>query len=440
MPPLPSSVRELDDDSIALLLQAYADQMVANRRSLCAAPLEGLCAALYGPGRCGGDADAGAGGNADAEQRLWKYACEKMGLAVLPVYPGGPAVPTWRHAFLALCNEVATLEPEELEVYKGLLRGDDAYDDGPFSEDDDSEDDDSEDDDPDEDDPEAPPQRRLLVNVMRLWNHAAFGGLLCMVHYLLRRVDGIVHADTGNFVALSEASANGHLAVVELLLAHGANVHAQNSGFDDAALREASANGHLAVVEVLLAHGANVHAANDHALRFASTNGHAAVVEVLLAHGANVHARNDAALQEASYYGHLAVVEVLLAHGADVHARSDWALQLASGNGHPAVVEVLLAHGADVHADGDWALQVASGRGHLAVVEVLLAHGADVHADDDRALRKASRKGHLAVVKVLVAHGADVHARDEDGQTALDSANPWHIDIVEALARAGATE
>ena len=87
----PTTVRELDDDSVALLLQAYVDQMVDYQLVLCAAPLEKLCAALYGPGRCGGDGDAGA------EQRLWKYACEKMGLAVLPVYPGGP--PTWRHAF-----------------------------------------------------------------------------------------------------------------------------------------------------------------------------------------------------------------------------------------------------------------------------------------------------------------------------------------------------
>ena len=168
MPLPPTTVRELDDDSIALLLQAYADQMVANRRSLCDAPLEGLCAALYGPGRCGG------GGDADADQRLWKYACEKMGFAVLPVYPGGPAVLTWRHAFSVLCNEVTMLRPDHRATYKGLLRGDDAYED-------DSDDDDSEDDDSDE---EAPPQRRLRREVQKLWYHAARHGLLCMVHFL----------------------------------------------------------------------------------------------------------------------------------------------------------------------------------------------------------------------------------------------------------------
>ena len=307
MPLPPTTVRELDDDSIALLLEAYIDQIIADQtvdyrpyRRLCAAPLEGLCAALYGPGRCGGaDADA------DAEQRLWKYACGKMGLAVLPVYPGGPAMPTWRHAFLVLCNEVAALTPEQLEVYKGLLRGDDAYEDDP------------EDDDPDE---EAPPQRRLRREVRLLWHYVCDRRLFCMVHYLLRRVDGIVHTSDGD--ALLDASAKGDLAIVNLLLAHGADVRA-DGGFEDTALRLASAYGHAAVVEVLLAHGADVHAGNDAALAEASREGERAVVEVLLAHGADVHADTDAALRFASEYGHAGVVEVLLAHGADVHALND---------------------------------------------------------------------------------------------------------------------
>ena len=361
MPLPPSSVRELDDDSVALLLQAYVDQMVADQRVLCDEPLEGLCAALYGPGRCGG-----GGADADAEQRLWKYACEKMGLAVLPVYPGGP--PTWRHAFSVLCNELAMLEPDHRAAYKELLRGDDAYEDGPFSDDDDSEDDDDWDDEDDEE--AAAPQRRLRINVRLLWFRAVGDELFCTMHYLLRRVDGLVHANDDE--ALRHASYLGRLTAVELLLAHGAHV---NTG-DDRPLRSASQYGHLTVVEVLLAHGADVHARDDEALVNASAHDHAAVVELLLARGADVHADDDTALRTASERGHAAVVEALLAHGADVHARNDEALLDASRNGHDAVVEVLLAHGADVHAGNDVALWEASFHGHDAVVEVLRAAGA----------------------------------------------------------------
>jgi ankyrin repeat protein len=48
-------------------------------------------------------------------------------------------------------------------------------------------------------------------------------------------------------VDLIEASDNGHLEVVKLLIAHGSDVHAD----DYAALRWASENGHLEVVKYL---------------------------------------------------------------------------------------------------------------------------------------------------------------------------------------------
>jgi hypothetical protein len=50
--------------------------------------------------------------------------------------------------------------------------------------------------------------------------------------------------------AIREASANGHLAVVERLLA---DPRVDPSADDNYAIREASSNGHLSVVERLLA-------------------------------------------------------------------------------------------------------------------------------------------------------------------------------------------
>jgi len=109
--------------------------------------------------------------------------------------------------------------------------------------------------------------------------------------------------------ALRWESMRGHVEVVRLLLAAGADVHAR-------ALQWASIGGRVEVVRLLLAAGADVHAQDDEALREASMEGHAEVVQVLLAAGANVHANNDRALRMASKYGHAEVVQMLLAAGA----------------------------------------------------------------------------------------------------------------------------
>ena len=96
----PTSVRDLDDDSVGFLLQAYVDLHTPNhRRGLYQVDLHDVCAALYGPGRCGDEDQNGedGDGDADAESRLWKYACQTLGLTSLP-----PSRTTWRGAYANL--------------------------------------------------------------------------------------------------------------------------------------------------------------------------------------------------------------------------------------------------------------------------------------------------------------------------------------------------
>ena len=101
----PTTLRELDDDSLGLLVKAYVDELFASddaplwvrlnnsNPKLCGAPLAGLCVALYGFERCGS--------HGEGDLRIWRPACETFGLTTLPAYPGGPA--TWRATFLRLC-------------------------------------------------------------------------------------------------------------------------------------------------------------------------------------------------------------------------------------------------------------------------------------------------------------------------------------------------
>jgi ankyrin repeat protein len=118
----------------------------------------------------------------------------------------------------------------------------------------------------------------------------------------------------------------------------------------------------------------------------ASTHGHLGVVNVLLAAGANVDEKSNycgkTALMHASRYGHLDVVAALLKAKAKVDARDRYgttALIKAASHGHSDVVDALLAAGATVDAtanNGDTALMLASKHRHLDVVEALLLGGA----------------------------------------------------------------
>jgi hypothetical protein len=84
----------------------------------------------------------------------------------------------------------------------------------------------------------------------------------------------------------------------------------------------------------------------------ASYEGHVDVVEVLLAKGADINAKDKnglTALDLASYEGRVNVVKLLLAKGADINAKDKGGLTvlgLASYIGHQEVVDLLKARGA----------------------------------------------------------------------------------------------
>ena len=79
------------------------------------------------------------------------------------------------------------------------------------------------------------------------------------------------------------------------------------------ALFEATKNGYVEIVKLLLEARADVHANNDQALRRATNNGNAEVVELLVEAGADVHADNDYAMYTALHKRYTAVVEILRA-------------------------------------------------------------------------------------------------------------------------------
>lgn len=164
----------------------------------------------------------------------------------------------------------------------------------------------------------------------------------------------------------------------------------------------------------------------------ASREGDLAIVTMLLENGADVDMKDNegwTALIWASSTGRTGIVIELLKKGANVNAKSDFgisALHIASVNGRTEIVRELLKNDADVNAknnDGYTALMWASRFGHREIVRELLKNGADVNAtanDGSTAFMWASEKGHIEIVNLLEMAIKGEQIRKDTKQKALE--------------------
>jgi ankyrin repeat protein len=141
---------------------------------------------------------------------------------------------------------------------------------------------------------------------------------------------GAVNKDTCNYgeTPLHSAAGNGHLAVVQFVVASGADYNTNGiNGWTP--LQSAAGNGHLAVVEFLIDTGADINRQESNygwtPFHSAAVNGHLAVVEFLIKKGADINTKGNngwTPLQSASGHGHQAVVELINRRGAEVKSRN----------------------------------------------------------------------------------------------------------------------
>lgn len=241
---------------------------------------------------------------------------------------------------------------------------------------------------------------------------------------LLIRARAKVNAATDLGVTpIALACANGSAAMVEKLLAAGANPNAVASG--EPALMTAARTGSVGAVKALLARGADVNARDavhgQTALMWAVAHNHAEVARILIEKGADLHARSNVGQRIVSlanrYGGVRSRVRGLAEHTVvTVEQGGSTALLFAARDGALDAAKVLVAARANVNdaaADGTSALVMAAHSGHGALAAFLLERGADPNASGSgyTALHAAVLRGDLNLVKALLARGANPSAR-----------------------------
>ena len=139
-------------------------------------------------------------------------------------------------------------------------------------------------------------------------------GDLEMVKWLVAKKSDVKRLDVRGWTPLVRAVEAGRTDVAKFLLSQGAKA-------DDGSLFRAAANGHVALVKLLLESGANRDAVFEHhgytALGHAAAEGKIEVVKLLHDKGASL--KKDAGiLHTAAFRGHRDVVAFLLEKGVDV--------------------------------------------------------------------------------------------------------------------------
>ena len=242
----------------------------------------------------------------------------------------------------------------------------------------------------------------------------------------------------------------------------------------------AASLGHLAMVRMLLEHGADVHGGRQYNTPLLAALDFPEVKSFLIDHGAlltvytavakgdieEIHRQIDrdpdligtsdemdlTLLHHACIRLRLEAMRVLLERGTEVNAiaAESHGIQpihcaARHSNGNADVLKLLIAHGADVNACNFFnvtPLHMAVRDRCVEAVRIFLVHGADANAEDRgrsstplrRAIALTGRGGTggkkaeaVEIVRLLLEHGADPHHNNRSGKSLINSAQDPEI-------------
>lgn len=276
---------------------------------------------------------------------------------------------------------------------------------------------------------------------------------------------------------LVHAAAGGYVDIMEMLIQHGADIHATTLINTNTTLRKpkrltpchclstpimtAANHGHVPAIELLLHHGVDINvpqAACNSPLSLAAIHGHIPAVRTLLHHGADVNTirRGTTPLVKVIQANQLEATRVLITEGnADLtitshHPQLFTPVFWAVSQNNPAIISLLLNHApAEIErrdSIGRTPLALAVWEEHIEAIECLLSHGADINAANrvgQTPLWWALLSDSIPATKTLLTHGADTGALaplDDESEVMpvlLAAMKRFHYGLVEVLLEHG---
>jgi len=204
---------------------------------------------------------------------------------------------------------------------------------------------------------------------------------------------------------------NNHRDIIKLLLKHVPP--------DLDILSIAAEDGDLAMCQILIECGADIHHKDDNPLIMAIQQAHSSVVKYLVKQGANIYVNNDEPIERALSGKNIEIVDYLLSQGADLYLADNKYIIHAINTGNLIMTQYLISKGANTHIpytfeekDGpihyasDGLLILAIFSNHLDIVKLLVNHGADVNLGNGVPLECATVNNYVSIIKYLKSQGA----------------------------------